>query len=94
MGAKRVVHHQKTPPPRSAMTITLTIAARTAQRMASLATRIRIASRTMPPMMKMLVKLIGNQWAVGCGLWAARGTTVRRVCYSLCCDSFDNSFWS
>jgi hypothetical protein len=53
-----LLHHQKPPAPNIATRITPTIATLMAQRIASFAIKTKIASKTTPAMMKMVVKLI------------------------------------
>ena len=63
---RRLLHHQKPPAPSSATMITPTIAILIIQRIASLAIRKKMISKTTPAIMKMVVKLIsvGGQWSV------------------------------
>jgi hypothetical protein len=70
---RRLLHHQKIPAPSKAISTTPTIVNLIAQRMASLAIKKNIASKTTPAIRKMVVKLIGNQWAMCSGLWAVGG---------------------
>jgi hypothetical protein len=66
--ASRFPHHQKIPTPINANMITPTMVSRAAQRMASLAIRKKIASRTAPAMMKVVVELISSLSVVRCQL--------------------------
>ena len=63
----RLLHHQKPPAPNRATRITPTIATLIAQRTASLAIKKKMASKTTPAIMKMVVKVILNQWPVTSG---------------------------
>jgi hypothetical protein len=54
-----LLHHQKIPAPAIAINITPTITKRSAQRSASFAIRMKIASKTTPAMMKIVVKSMG-----------------------------------
>jgi hypothetical protein len=58
---RRLLHHQKTPAPSKAISTTPTIVNLIVQRMASLAIKKNIASRTTPAIRKMVVKLICGQ---------------------------------
>ena len=60
LGDRRLVHHQKMPPPSNAIMIRPTIVIRMIHRMASRAIRTNIASRTIPPMIK-IVSVFINQ---------------------------------
>jgi hypothetical protein len=58
---RRLLHHQKIPAPAKAISTTPTIVNLIVQRMASLAIKKNIASRTTPAIRKMVVKVI--DWA-------------------------------
>jgi hypothetical protein len=57
-GVKLLLHHQNIPAPRIAIRMTPTMVNRSAQRMASRAMRIKMASMTTPAMMKIVEKSI------------------------------------
>jgi hypothetical protein len=76
---RRLLHHQKIPAPSKAISTTPTIVNLIAQRMASLAIKKNIASKTTPAIRKMVVKLIGNQCAVGSRWPIVRGKIVNSI---------------
>jgi hypothetical protein len=58
---RRLLRHQNIPAPTNAIRITPTMTNLIAQRIARLAIRKKIASSTMPAIMKMVVKVMFNQ---------------------------------
>jgi hypothetical protein len=58
LAVRRLLHHQKPPAPNNATKIRPTIATLIAQRIASLAIRKKITSKTAPPIRKIVVKLM------------------------------------
>ena len=68
----RVLHHQKPPAPNNATKITPTIVNLITQRTANFAIKTKIASKTTPAIMKMVVKDMGisGQWSVVSGQWS------------------------
>jgi hypothetical protein len=58
LAVSRLLHHQKPPAPSNAIRIMPTIATLIAQRIASLAIRKKMASKTMPAITKMVLKVM------------------------------------
>jgi hypothetical protein len=64
-----LLHHQKPPAPNKATRITPTIATLSSQRIASFAIKIKMNSKTTPAIMKIVVKVMMNQWSVASDQW-------------------------